>query len=48
MPLSNEKFDAIRAAFEAACGRAVFEDDKIIVFHLDGANPDMSNVRTSR
>jgi hypothetical protein len=36
-PLSNEKFDAIRAAFEAACGPAVFEDDAIIVYDLDRA-----------
>ena len=33
-PLSNAKFDAIRAAFEAACGRPVFEDGQIIVFDL--------------
>jgi hypothetical protein len=40
-PLSNQKFDAIRAAFEAACGPAVFEDDTIVVFYLDraGAHP---------
>ena len=39
-PLSNQKFDAIRAGFEAACGRPVFEDEQIIVFDLDRAAAD--------
>jgi hypothetical protein len=46
--LSNERFDAIHAAFEAACGRPVFEDDEIIVFHLDSANPDLGKAGMSR
>jgi hypothetical protein len=34
-PLSNQAFDAIRAAFESACGPPVFEDESIVVFYLD-------------
>ncbi len=37
-PLSNQKFDALRAAFEAACGQAIFEDNQIIVFDLTGVD----------
>jgi hypothetical protein len=48
LPLSNEKFDAIRAAFEVACGRPVFEDDEIVVFYLDGADPRTGKAPFSR
>ncbi len=38
-PLSNQRFDALRAAFEAACGPARFEDEQIIVFDLGDVGP---------
>jgi hypothetical protein len=39
LPLSNQTFDAIRAAFEAACGPPVFEDDRVVVFDLAAGKP---------
>jgi hypothetical protein len=45
-PLSNQAFDAIRSAFDAACGPAVFEDDSIIVFYLDRVPSDPNGSRS--
>jgi hypothetical protein len=45
-PLSGETFDAMRSAFEAACGPAVFEDDTIIVFYLDRVQSDPAGSRS--
>jgi hypothetical protein len=47
-PLSNPQFDALRAAFEAVCGRARYEDDEIIVFDLeDGEQAPGSRPRSA-